>query len=100
MVKWIEFRLDGDNYTQHNPQIADGLSGLGKVLKYLASQGITMKYDKIHKVLGEGNFVLTMSEGKLCQNKALACKCFAGKFLIAENRVFKIKLYNRTDNEK
>ncbi|WP_163407140.1 nuclear transport factor 2 family protein [Flavobacterium ajazii] len=55
--------FDGDNYIQHNPQIADQLSGLGKALQYLASQGITMKYDKIHKVLGEGNFVLTVSEG-------------------------------------
>jgi predicted SnoaL-like aldol condensation-catalyzing enzyme len=55
--------FDGDNYIQHNPQIADGLSGLGKALEYMASQGITMKFDKIHKVLGEGNFVLVVSEG-------------------------------------
>jgi len=55
--------FDGDNYIQHNPQIADGLSGLGKALEYMASQGITMKYDKVHKVLGEGNFVLVVSEG-------------------------------------
>jgi predicted SnoaL-like aldol condensation-catalyzing enzyme len=55
--------FDGDNYIQHNPQIADQLSGLGKALQYLASQGVIMKYDKIHKVLGEGNFVLTVSEG-------------------------------------
>ena len=31
----------------------------------MAAQGITMKYDTIHKVLGEGNFVLVMSEGRL-----------------------------------
>jgi predicted SnoaL-like aldol condensation-catalyzing enzyme len=55
--------FDGDNYIQHNPQIADGLSGLGQALEYMASQGITMKYNKVHKVLGEGNFVLTVSEG-------------------------------------
>ena len=54
---------NGDNYTQHNPQIADGLSGLGQALQAMAEQGITMKYDKIHKVLGEGNFVLVVSEG-------------------------------------
>jgi len=55
--------FDGDNYIQHNPNIANGLSGLGKALEYMASQGITMKYDKVHKVFGEGNFVLTISEG-------------------------------------
>jgi predicted SnoaL-like aldol condensation-catalyzing enzyme len=54
---------NGDNYTQHNPQIADGLSGLGQALQAMAEQGITMKYDKIHKLLGEGNFVLVVSEG-------------------------------------
>lgn len=55
--------FDGDNYIQHNPQIADGLSGLGKALEYMASQGITMKYNKVHRVLGEGNFILVVSEG-------------------------------------
>ncbi|GAA0872983.1 nuclear transport factor 2 family protein [Gangjinia marincola] len=55
--------FEGDNYIQHNPQIADGLSGLGKALEYMASQGIKMKYNKVHKVLGEGNFVLSVSEG-------------------------------------
>ncbi len=55
---------DGDRYTQHNPQIADGLSGLGKALEAMAKQGVSMKYDRAHKVLGEGNFVLTASEGQ------------------------------------
>ena len=55
--------FDGDHYIQHNPQIGNGLSGLGVAIQALANQGITMKYDRIHKVLGEGNFVLTVSEG-------------------------------------
>jgi predicted SnoaL-like aldol condensation-catalyzing enzyme len=54
---------DGDDYIQHNPQIADKVSGLGAALQAMAKQGITLKYDRIHKVLGEGNFVLVMSEG-------------------------------------
>jgi predicted SnoaL-like aldol condensation-catalyzing enzyme len=54
---------DGDNYVQHNPQIGDGLSGLGQALQAMAKAGITMKYDRIHRVLGEGNFVLVASEG-------------------------------------
>lgn len=55
---------DGDAYVQHNPQIADGLSGLGAALQAMAKAGITLKYDRIHKVLGEGNFVLVVSEGQ------------------------------------
>ena len=30
----------------------------------MAKAGVTMKYTKIHKVLGEGNFVLVSSEGE------------------------------------
>jgi len=55
--------FDGDNYIQHNPSIGDGLSGLGAAIQAMAEQGIKMEYHKIHKVLGEGNFVLVMSEG-------------------------------------
>jgi predicted SnoaL-like aldol condensation-catalyzing enzyme len=55
--------FNGDNYIQHNPLIPDQLSGLGTTLGELAKQGIFLKYDKVHKVLGEGNFVLVVSEG-------------------------------------
>lgn len=55
--------FNGDDYIQHNPNIPDQLSGLGSTLGELAKQGIFLKYDKIHKVLGEGNFVLVVSEG-------------------------------------
>ncbi len=55
--------FDGDNYIQHNPQVPDGVSGFGAAVKAMAEQGIYMVYEKNHKILGEGNFVLTMSEG-------------------------------------
>ncbi|HYO71457.1 MAG TPA: nuclear transport factor 2 family protein, partial [Archangium sp.] len=57
--------FEGDHYLQHNPQVADGLSGLGAALQAMAARGMTMKYDRVHKVLGEGDFVLTVSEGTL-----------------------------------
>ncbi len=56
--------FDGDNYIQHNPLVGDGLSGLGAAIKAMAEQGVFMKYHKIHNVIGEGNFVLAMSEGE------------------------------------
>lgn len=55
--------FNGDDYIQHNPNIPDQLSGLGGALGALAKQGIFMKFDTIHKVLGQGNFVLVVSEG-------------------------------------
>lgn len=40
------------------------MSGLDQALESMARQGITWKYDTIHKVIGQGDFVLTMSEGQ------------------------------------
>ena len=64
MDKVGEF-IVSDKYAQHNPDVADGLDGLGAAMEAMAKQGISMVYEKVHKVLGEGNFVLTMSEGTL-----------------------------------
>ena len=60
--------LNPTKYIQHNPAVADGLDGFGAAMKYFAENGLVMEYDKLHKVLGEGNFVLTMSEGKFGKN--------------------------------
>ncbi|AMW05500.1 mucin [Gemmatimonas phototrophica] len=51
-------------YLQHNPQINDGLTGLAEAVQYLVSQNNMFKYTKIHKVLGDGDFVLVISEGE------------------------------------
>ena len=55
--------FDGDNYIQHNSMIGDGLSGFGKAIEEMAKQGITMVFEKSHILLGEGNFVLSVTEG-------------------------------------
>lgn len=55
---------EDEDYLQHNPGVADGLSGLGAALTALAEQGMPMVYHKNHKILGEGNFVLSISEGE------------------------------------
>lgn len=56
--------ISAEHYDQHNPAIKDGLSGIVEAVEYLSSQNNMFKYTKIHKVLGEGNFVLTISEGE------------------------------------
>jgi len=55
--------FDGNNYVQHNKDIADGLTGLGEALNALNEAGIEMVYTDTHMVLGQGNFVLVVSEG-------------------------------------
>lgn len=56
--------INPKKYIQHNPAIADGLEGFGAAMKYFAENGLVMEFTKVHKVLGEGNFVLAISEGK------------------------------------
>ncbi len=56
--------INPSQYLQHNSSIADGLDGLGAALQYFAENGMVLQYDTVHRVLGEGNFVLTVSEGK------------------------------------
>jgi predicted SnoaL-like aldol condensation-catalyzing enzyme len=64
MSKINQFIGAGEHeYIQHNPMVADGLSGLGAALGELAKQGMPMTFTKNHKILGQGNFVLAVSEG-------------------------------------
>ena len=55
--------ISTEQYDQHNPGVKDGLAGLGEALASLAEAGMPMVYEKNHIVLGEGNFVLSVSEG-------------------------------------
>ncbi|MCF2874509.1 MULTISPECIES: nuclear transport factor 2 family protein [unclassified Tenacibaculum] len=56
--------VSSEEYLQHNPMVKDDLTGLNEAIEYLTSQNNMFKYQKLHKVLGEGNFILTMSEGE------------------------------------
>jgi predicted SnoaL-like aldol condensation-catalyzing enzyme len=75
--------FDGDRDVQHNPHIGDNLSGLAAALEAMAAKGITMKYDRIHKVLGEGNFVLVVSEGSF----AGAATSFSDLFRVENGKI-------------
>ena len=56
--------ISAEAYAQHNPAIKDGLSGIVEAVEALTAQNNMFQYTKIHRVLGEGNFVLTVSEGQ------------------------------------
>lgn len=63
-IEMLTTYINPTKYLQHNSGVADGLVGLGAALDFFANNGLVMIYDKVHKVLGEGNFELTISEGK------------------------------------
>lgn len=56
--------ISTDQYDQHNPMVGDGLAGLTAAIEYLSSQNNMFKYYKLHKLLGQGNFVLVQAEGE------------------------------------
>jgi len=61
--------ISTEQYDQHNPGVKDGLAGLGEALAALAEAGMPMIYEKNHLVIGEGNFVLAVSEGIFMKEK-------------------------------
>ncbi len=60
--KMPQFFADG-TYLQHNSNIADGLTGLNQAMTAMAEKGQTMVFKKLRLTLGQGNFVLTITEG-------------------------------------
>lgn len=51
--------FDGEALLQHSPAVGDGVAALRRSLETGGA-----RYDRLHKLIGEGNFVLAMSEGR------------------------------------
>jgi predicted SnoaL-like aldol condensation-catalyzing enzyme len=54
--------FNGIQYIQHNPWVADTIPGLIAGLQALATKGKAVVYKSVHRILGEGNFVLVVTE--------------------------------------
>ncbi|TCL08406.1 putative SnoaL-like aldol condensation-catalyzing enzyme [Shimia isoporae] len=57
--------ISAETYVQHNPQIGNGLEGLGAAIAQLSAAGQMFTYDTVHMVVAEGNFVFAASEGSM-----------------------------------
>jgi predicted SnoaL-like aldol condensation-catalyzing enzyme len=79
----LEHYIDKERYTQHNPRVADGLLALRSALKSTSDKGNTMEYVRSHRVLAEGDFVLSVSEGSL----GGVHSAFYDLFRVAEGRL-------------
>ena len=62
----LENYINNDNYTEHNPRIGDGVAALTSALSaQMVNEDHEIQYHKNHRLLAEGNFVLSVSEGSL-----------------------------------
>ena len=61
----LERYIDDGCYVEHNPRMTDGLSDLRSALIEPDEAGTKITYDRIHRLLAEGSFVLCVSEGSL-----------------------------------
>jgi len=60
----LEQYIHAEGYTEHNPHMSDGLSALRSALAETDSNGKRIiQYNILHRVLAEGNFLLSVSEG-------------------------------------
>lgn len=55
--------IDEGSFAEHNPRIADGMPALQAALEASDNGGRLIDYQRIHRVLAEGSFVLCVSEG-------------------------------------
>jgi len=56
--------IDEETYIEHNPQLADGVSTLRSALEARDENHRRIDYQRVHRVLAEGSFVLCVSEGR------------------------------------
>ena len=61
----LEEFISKEQYHQHNPSVEDGIEGLAKFIQGMAEQGVSMRYQKAHKILVQGNFAAALSHVKM-----------------------------------
>ena len=60
----LKHYIDETHYTEHNPRMTDNLTSLHKALFAHETGSFTaIQYQKNHRILAEGDFVLSVSEG-------------------------------------
>lgn len=55
--------LDGNELAQHNPEISDGGAELRGWFEVQGERGFRVTYQRLHRLLAEGSFVLSVAEG-------------------------------------
>lgn len=61
----LENYVCNENFIQHNPQLADGIQALRFALSIKSGTKYELTYLHAHRILAEGNFVLSVCEGSI-----------------------------------
>lgn len=75
--------VDEDAYAEHNPRLGDGVSALRSALEATDNGRRHIAYQRVHRVLAEGNFVLGVSEGYFGQVHS----AFYDLFRVADEKI-------------
>ncbi len=57
--------INEEDFAEHNPHLADGASNLRSALETTDGGRREIEYQHLHRVLAEGNFVLSVAEGQV-----------------------------------
>lgn len=57
--------ISEETYVNHNPMAQDGIKAFVELVEGMEKVGKGVNMTKIHKLIGEGNFVLSMTEGTM-----------------------------------
>ena len=63
-LKALADYVNENDYTEHNPRSGDGIAALAETL-FAQKDELKVEYRKLHRLLAEGNFVLSVCEGFL-----------------------------------
>jgi predicted SnoaL-like aldol condensation-catalyzing enzyme len=62
----LSLYVDDQHFTEHNPRLEDGLAALqAALIVQTPDNGLSIRYKKLHRLLAQGNFVLSVCEGSL-----------------------------------
>ncbi len=61
----LPLHVDGEGFAQHSPSLEDGAAAWRAALEVTSDEGPVVVYQRVHRVLAEGSFVLAVCEGKL-----------------------------------
>lgn len=62
-IEKLAHYIERGKLIQHNPEMSDGLPSFQAALEARSDSGYALQYDRTHRVLAEGSFVLCVNEG-------------------------------------